>query len=629
MNSNYIISFIFCVNNDILLENSLRFISKLTIPKDYSIEIIQIRNANSIASGYNEGMKKATGKYKIYLHQDVYILNPNFLNNIIDIFTDNQIGLIGFAGSKEIPYSLIWWNASNCFGELYEIRNSHLTLLSFQSPQNKYEEVSLLDGFILITQFDIPWREDILDGWHFYDISQSLEFLKQNRKVVIPRQDTPWLIHDCGNVSTENYYFYKDKILTEYFTTSISNINYTNDEYSGTSIIVLSYNNLNYTKQCIESIRKYTANENYEIVVIDNNSSEETKNWLKNQYDIKLQLNTSNRGFPGGCNDGIKLANPKNDILLLNNDIVVTTNWLTNLRTALYSNENIGAVSPITNSSSYWQSIPVNYKTIDEMQVFASQINISNKDNWEERVMLVGYSMLIKRVVLDKVGPLDEIYFPGNFEDDDYCLRIINAGYKLLLCRDTFVHHYGSASFSADSSYYKVLKENQEKFEKKWGIDLKDVLFNLSYLNLVPTIENLKILDVYGNCGVNGLMLKFYRKNLDFYIGDSSSASYKIANKLLKTFSINSNNINFDYILINDGDKFLTDFTTQTLVFKILKSSKNIAIFISPSLYTDSNSENTKNLSLFHDYLTIKCNFILNSKLTHDDDSIVNIYTKK
>ena len=263
----------------------------------------------------------------------------------------------------------------------------------------------------------------------------------------------------------------------------------------GTSIIILSYNNLNYTKQCLECIRKYTHNENYEIIVIDNNSNEETKNWLKTQYDIKLQLNTYNRGFPGGCNDGIKLANPLNDILLLNNDIVVTYNWLTNLKIALYSNDNIGAVSPVTNSSSYWQSIPTTYKTLNEMQEFAYKINISDKTKWEERIMLVGYSMLIKKEVLDKVGLLDEIYFPGNFEDDDYCFRIINAEYKLLLCHDTFVHHYGSASFSTDSSYNEILQKNKRKFEEKWNIDISDVYFNLAYLAIIPEINDLKVLD--------------------------------------------------------------------------------------------------------------------------------------
>ena len=134
------------------------------------------------------------------------------------------------------------------------------------------------------------------------------------------------------------------------------------------------------------------------------------------------------------------------------------------LKIALYSNDNIGAVSPVTNSSSYWQSIPTTYKTLNEMQEFAYKINISDKTKWEERIMLVGYSMLIKKEVLDKVGLLDEIYFPGNFEDDDYCFRIINAEYKLLLCHDTFVHHYGSASFSTDSSYNEILQKNKRKF---------------------------------------------------------------------------------------------------------------------------------------------------------------------
>lgn len=396
----------------------------------------------------------------------------------------------------------------------------------------------------------------------------------------------------------------------------------------GTSIIILSYNNLNYTKQCLESIRKYTHNENYEIIVIDNNSNEETKNWLKTQYDIKLQLNTYNRGFPGGCNDGIKLANPLNDILLLNNDIVVTYNWLTNLKIALYSNDNIGAVSPVTNSSSYWQSIPTTYKTLNEMQEFAYKINISDKTKWEERIMLVGYSMLIKKEVLDKVGLLDEIYFPGNFEDDDYCFRIINAEYKLLLCHDTFVHHYGSASFSTDSSYNEILQKNKRKFEEKWNIDISDVYFNLAYLAIIPEINDLKVLDIYGNCGVNGLMLKFHRKNIDFYIGNNNNGSYKIASKLLKTFSMDSSDINFDYILINNDAKFLKDILAKSLLFKALKSSKNIALFINPSLYTNYTSENSKNLSLLIYYLKTKFNFILNNEISYENNRI-NIFTNK
>lgn len=100
----------------------------------------------------------------------------------------------------------------------------------------------------------------------------------------------------------------------------------------GTSIIILTYNKLEYTKKCIESIRKYTKDEEYEIIIVDNNSTDGTRSWIENQNDIKSILNKENVGFPAGCNMGIKISKKENDILLLNNDTIVTINWLSNLK---------------------------------------------------------------------------------------------------------------------------------------------------------------------------------------------------------------------------------------------------------------------------------------------------------
>lgn len=247
-------------------------------------------------------------------------------------------------------------------------------------------------------------------------------------------------------------------------------------DFVKTSIIILTYNKIDFTKLCIESIRKYTSYGSYEIIVVDNNSTDETRQWLTKQRDIISILNSENVGFPKGCNQGIEVASG-DSILLLNNDVIVTENWLSNMMRCLYSDESIGAVGPVTNSCSYLQAIKVGYNSIEEMHSFAAEYNIYNPEKWEYRLKLVGFCMLIKREVIDKVGMLDEIFTPGNFEDDDLSLRILKANYRLILCKDTFIHHFGSVSFDSESKEYsELLSKNMALFNKKWGVDILHVI---------------------------------------------------------------------------------------------------------------------------------------------------------
>ena len=230
---------------------------------------------------------------------------------------------------------------------------------------------------------------------------------------------------------------------------------------------------MNIISCALRSIRKYSEPNSYEIIVVDNHSTDETAEWLKGQPDIKLILNSDNVGFPAGCNQGIAEANG-NSILLLNNDTIVTPNWLSNLNKCLFSAADIGAVGTITNSCSNFQSIECDYSSIEEMIEFARQINHSNPEQWENRGRLVGYCMLIKAEVISKIGLLDEVFSPGNYEDDDYSLRIRNAGYRLVLCRDTFIHHFGSVSFDSfgecTEKFNALLETSKQKFINKWGI---------------------------------------------------------------------------------------------------------------------------------------------------------------
>ncbi|HEX3047074.1 MAG TPA: glycosyltransferase family protein [Bacillota bacterium] len=187
-------TFIYCVNNEHRFQKSWDMVSLLRIPSGYNIEPLIIRGSNSIAGGYNQAMGRSQAKYKIYLHQDVTIVNPDFLGQILYLFkTYPNLGLLGVLGAKHLPANGVWWEAQKCYGKVFFLGDR---VSCNEEVTNDYESVQAIDGMLMVTQYDIPWREDLFDGGHFYDTSQSLEFIKAGYTVGVPRQIEPWCTHD-------------------------------------------------------------------------------------------------------------------------------------------------------------------------------------------------------------------------------------------------------------------------------------------------------------------------------------------------------------------------------------------------------------------------------------------------
>ena len=234
--------------------------------------------------------------------------------------------------------------------------------------------------------------------------------------------------------------------------------------------MILSYNSLEYTRECIESVRANCYDGAVEIVVVDNNSGDGSVKWLEEQEDIVFVKNKENTGFPRGCNIGIKAANPDNDIFLLNSDALMLPNSLYMMRMALYSDEKIGACGASTNNASNNQVVNIPLNTVPEYTEYARVTNIPAENIVELKSKLVMFAMLIKRDAYDKVGELDERYTPGNYEDDDYGMRLMEAGFRSVMCWNAFVYHYGSKSFGKMSDKYReLLERNRIKFIDKWG----------------------------------------------------------------------------------------------------------------------------------------------------------------
>jgi GT2 family glycosyltransferase/tetratricopeptide (TPR) repeat protein/uncharacterized HAD superfamily protein/hypoxanthine phosphoribosyltransferase len=237
-----------------------------------------------------------------------------------------------------------------------------------------------------------------------------------------------------------------------------------------TSIVILTYNQLEYTKITIDSIRKYTKAP-YEIIVVDNASTDATVEYLKAQKDIRTVFNQENLGFPSGCNEGMEIAAGEY-IVLLNNDVVVTNDWLEGLIECAESMPSIGIVGSMTNNISGFQREPKSsYKKASQVHEFAAKYRRAHRKFWLESPKVAGFCMLIKRKLMEQIGGFDIAFGIGNCEDDDYCVRAALAGFKVAIAGDVFIHHFGSKSFTREGieKYKDIIKTNEEIFREKWG----------------------------------------------------------------------------------------------------------------------------------------------------------------
>lgn len=241
------------------------------------------------------------------------------------------------------------------------------------------------------------------------------------------------------------------------------------------SIIVLTYNNLELNKQCINSILRKTAYANYELIIVDNCSTDGTVEYLRTleqeKYsNVKIIFSDVNTGFAGGNNIGIKQSSGEY-VLLLNNDTAVSRGWITSMVKHLEKNPKLGMCNPVTNSIGNESQIAVHYTNEQEMDRFAyvytnSHMNMEYND--VDRLPL--FATLIRRDMIQQIGLLDENYKVGMFEDDDYTEAAKKAGYTIVIAEDAFIHHVNNASFKKldDEKYRQIFEENKAIYEKKW-----------------------------------------------------------------------------------------------------------------------------------------------------------------
>ena len=231
-------------------------------------------------------------------------------------------------------------------------------------------------------------------------------------------------------------------------------------------LILLSWNNLAFLKQCVESVMRCTGVPS-RLIIVDNGSTEdglrEYLSALKDSPSVRIEVifNRLNEGFSRGTNKGMS-ASRAPYVCLLNNDIIVTDGWLEEMIKAAESDPSVGIVNPSSNN------FGLRFGKDTTLGEFALGFR-DHSGEWVEMNACVGFCMLIKREVIKKVGFLDDKYGYAYFEDTDYSRRAQAAGFKSVMAKGCYVYH-------AEGRSGKFLKDKDETFdrsarifEERWG----------------------------------------------------------------------------------------------------------------------------------------------------------------
>ncbi len=233
-------------------------------------------------------------------------------------------------------------------------------------------------------------------------------------------------------------------------------------------LITLTYNKLEEaTKPYLESLYEYTDESLFDLVIVDNASSDGTVGYLrefaKNHSNVKLIENFENLGYSGGNNIGLRYIKDMEYefVGLLNNDILFTPNWLEDTIDIFSKDSQLGMVSPrIQKGRGKWGEININ----NYLQKYKKYLN-RFKDDFTFSLEPLFCCIIIKKEVTDSIGLMDENFSPAFWEDNDYCFRTMYAGYSLARSNRTFVYHNHGTTSSAVKS--EIFERNKQYFFKK------------------------------------------------------------------------------------------------------------------------------------------------------------------
>ncbi len=265
-------------------------------------------------------------------------------------------------------------------------------------------------------------------------------------------------------------------------------------------IVVTVFNALSEVKKCLNSIRAKRDGFIVDVIVVNDGSDKKTTAWLnsfcKSNGCFHLIEHGCNKGYTKAVNSGLK-ASTAPYVILLNSDTIVTRGWLKGLIRCINSDQKIGIVGPLSSAAS-WQNVPDLYDASGNFAVndlpngmtpddMAQAVATASSRMYPRLPFVNGFCFMIRREVIDTIGIMDEENFPLGFgEENDYCIRASDAGFKLAIADDSYVFHAKSKSFG---------HEQRKELSKQGSDTLKHKHTASKFNALVEQVKNTELLD--------------------------------------------------------------------------------------------------------------------------------------
>jgi 2-polyprenyl-3-methyl-5-hydroxy-6-metoxy-1,4-benzoquinol methylase/GT2 family glycosyltransferase len=542
--------FIICSNDELYTKECVFYIEHLRIPVDWQIDVKIIKDAKSMTAGYNQGMQASNAKYKVYLHQDVFIVNRDFIKDCLEIFRqDEQIGMIGMVGSPRLPVSGIMWKEERC-GELYawRVSNTVRSVMADEGPA----QVEAIDGFLMVTQYDLPWREDLFDKWDFYDCSQSMEFTRAGYKIMIPEMKSPWCLHDGLLIAKEHYEGEREKFLREYQKEML-----VYQERSGyrATLILTSYSERTVLQDTLEWLGGVEGISN--IIVVDNGSQDGTAEWLASQGYEYVWFDEGTQGYGKLWNTVLQNFETEEYVIFMEAGVYPEKDSAVRLMESL-NRGNAVMASPFSNSYPYANDT---ISDPDDLAAVRKCFEDLPRGRKYGRTLYTNWKMwAVRRELVEKNGYFrEELYMPENVLLD-YSLR--------MMCRDLVqtVCHTACA--------YDTFRICKEKYRQAvtWKEEDKAVLksiWDMNYLNIRPNAtmagfiqeeeqKEFKVLEVGCDLGATLLEIRNKYPRCRTFGVDINRAAINIASHIAEVQYCDIEKLclpfdeKFDYIIFGD-----------------------------------------------------------------------------